>query len=186
MKREIRVIGIDDVAFDKFKDKKARVIGVIYRGGSFMDGILSTTVNVDGSDSTARIGRMIGRSKFLPQLQCIFLDGIAVAGFNVIDIHGLNRQTGLPVIVVMRDYPDLEKIFNVLKRLKMGRKIKLLEKAGRIYAHKKIHFQAAGISPGEARELLSLTSTHSYIPEPIRAAHLIGQGLALGESKGRA
>ncbi len=186
MKKEIRVLGIDDVSFDKFRDKKTRVIGIIYRGGQFMDGVLCTVVAVDGSDSTSRIINMVNRCKFLPQLQCILLDGIAVAGFNVIDVVKLSSRTGLPVIVVMRDYPDIDKMIRALKKLGMERKIKLIEKAGLVHKHGRIHFQAIGMDLKTARDILSVTSTHSYVPEPIRVAHLIGQGLAYGESKGRA
>jgi len=33
MKKQIRIIGIDDASFDKFKDKKVLVLGTICRGG---------------------------------------------------------------------------------------------------------------------------------------------------------
>jgi len=186
MKTARRVIGIDDVSFDKFMDKKTQVIGVIYRGGAFMDGVLSTHVQVDGSDSTQKIIGMINRCKFLPQLQCILLDGIAVGGFNVVDVQEINKKTGLPVIVVMRNYPDFEKIVKTLKKLDMKEKIALIEKAGPVIKHDKIHIQVVGINLETAKQIITICSTHSYVPEPIRVAHLIGQGLAYGESKGRA
>ena len=37
------------------------------------------------------------------------LDGITYGGFNVVDIEELYRETGLPVIVIMRSCPDFEK-----------------------------------------------------------------------------
>ena len=91
VKKEIRVIGIDDAPFDKFNDSKVLIVGVVMRGGSWIDGILSTKVDVDGIDSTNRIIEMINKCKFKPQLQCIFLNGIAVAGFNVIDVKELSN-----------------------------------------------------------------------------------------------
>ena len=46
MKKEIRVIGIDDSPFNKFvKGKQTLVIATIFRGGSWLDGILSRGVN---------------------------------------------------------------------------------------------------------------------------------------------
>src|SRR3989344_2798039 len=101
-KKEVRVIGIDDASFDKFKDRSVTVIGTIYRGGSFMDGALSTKVRIDGNNATDKIAAMINSCKFKPQLRCILLDGIAVGGFNVIDVKKLSKKTSLPVIVVMR------------------------------------------------------------------------------------
>jgi len=186
MKKEIRIIGIDDAPFDKFNDKEVLVVGTIFRGGNFIDGVLSTKAAVDGNDSTDKIAGMINKCKFRPQLKAIILDGIAVGGFNVIDIQQLSRKTKLAVIVVMRNYPDLKKIKDVLKKLKKKDKIELLKKAGKVHKAGKIHIQTAGISVEKAKEILKITCTHSYIPEPIRVAHLIASGVTDGESRGRA
>ncbi len=186
IKREIRVLGIDDAPFDKFKKGNTVVVGTMFRGGQFIDGVVSTKVRVDGNNSTAKIADMINRSKFKPQLQVIMLDGIAVGGFNVIDVQKLNKKTGLPVIVVMRDYPDLDKMKSVLKKIGKEKKIKLLEKAGKIHRFCHIHIQKIGISLENATKMIKVCTTHSYIPEPIRVAHLIGGGIISGESKGRA
>jgi hypothetical protein len=68
----------------------------------------------------------------------------------------------------------------------MSRKIALLDRAGPPLKCGKIFIQFAGISFEEASEIVKLTATHSYLPEPIRVAHLIGAGLVFGESKGNA
>ncbi len=49
-----------------------------------------------------------------------------------------------------------------------------------------VYIQAAGIGFREAESILKLSCTRSYIPEPVRAAHLIAAGITMGESKGRA
>lgn len=186
IKKQIRVIGIDDCSFDKFKDKETLIVGTFFRGGDFLDGVMSRKVKVDGNDSTNKIIEMINKSKFKPQLRCIFLDGIAVAGFNAVDVQKLSKKTNLPVIVVIRDYPDLEKIKKTLKKLKMQKKIKLIEKAGKIHQAGKIYVQLTNITLEKAEQILEICSTRSYIPEAIRVAHLIGAGISMGESKGRA
>ncbi len=186
LRNEIRVIGIDDASFDKFTDKQTLAIGVIFRGGNFLDGVVSIPVQVDGDDATEQLARMINRSKFKSQLRCILLDGIAVGGFNVIDIHELSEKTRLPVIVVMRDYPDFEKIFTALEKLGFGAKKAWMEKAGKPIRIGKVHVQLCGISLEKAKEILAITCTRADIPEPIRVAHLIGQGIKYGESRGRA
>ena len=185
-KKEIRVIGIDDSPFNKFKDKKILVVGVVMRGGSWIDGILSTKVEVDGNDSTKKLAGMINKCKFKPQLQCIFLDGIAVAGFNVIDVQELNKKTKLPVIVVIRRNPDIKKIKDTLIKINKKEKIKLIEKAGKVEKIDNIFVQLTGIDLEQARKILKVVCTRSLIPEPIRLAHLISSGVTVGESKGRA
>ena len=186
VKKEIRVIGIDDSPFNKFKDKKILVVGVVMRGGSWIDGILSTKVTVDGDDSTKHIINMINNCKFKPQLQCIFLDGIAVAGFNVIDVKELSKTTSLPVIVVIRRMPDIERIKRTLIKINKKQKIKLIEKAGNVVQIDEIFVQLTGINLEEAKKILKVVCTRSLIPEPIRLAHLIASGVTVGESKGRA
>ena len=50
LKKEIRVIGIDD-APHKFKGKgNVILIGTVFRGGSSLDGVLSTKASIDGNN----------------------------------------------------------------------------------------------------------------------------------------
>lgn len=186
VKKEIRIIGIDDSPFNKFIDSKILVVGIVMRGGSWIDGVLSTSVTVDGDDSTRNIIEMINKSKFKPQLQCIFLDGIAVAGFNIIDVQELNEQTKIPVVTIIRRRPDISKIKSTLVKISKKDKIKLIEKAGNVLHVGNIFVQLTGIEFEKARKILEIATTRSLIPEPIRLAHLIASGVVLGESRGRA
>lgn len=151
-----------------------------------MDGLVSCYVKKDGIDATDKLIEMINNTKFKPQLQYILLDGIAVAGFNIIDVKTLSKKTKLPVIVVIRDYPKFDEIISALKKLKMDYKIKLIEKAGKVEKIGKIYAQLINIELEEAESLFKILCTNSFIPEPIRVAHIIGSGLIKGESHGRA
>ena len=186
MKKETRVIGIDDGPFIKGSKKDVLVVGAIFRGGTLFDGLLSTKVKIDGENSTTKLVKMINESKFKPQLQCVFLDGIAVAGFNVIDVQKLNDETGLPIVVIIRRFPDYGKIKRALNIIKKISKFKLMEKAGPIHKIEKIYCQLIGINEKKARELLKITCTRSDIPEAIRVSHMIASGIVDGESRGRA
>ncbi len=186
VKSEARIIGIDDAPFDKFKDKTVLIVGTIFRGGDFIDGILSTKARVDGKDSTNRLIKLINECKFKPQLQLIMLKGIAVGGFNVIDVEKLSEQTKLPVIIVIRDYPDYQKIYDALHKIGQKDKIKLIEKLPKPAKINHIYVQHINISFDKAKEFVNLTCTRSYIPEPLRVAHLIASGIKEGESRGGA
>jgi endonuclease V-like protein UPF0215 family len=187
VKKEIRVIGIDDSPFEKFsKRKKTLIIGTIFRGGSWLDGVLSTQIIIDGNNSTSELIKMINKSKFKPQLQCILLDGIAFGGFNIIDIEKLNKKTKIPVVVVIRKKPDIENIKKVLVKINKKGKIKLIDKAGMPVRIGKIYVQFKGLELEDVKEILKVTCTRSLIPEPVRVAHLIAQGIYFGESKGKA
>lgn len=196
IKKQIRILGIDDCPFKK-GDKQTQIIGAVFRAGEYMDGLLSSKVSVDGFNSTDKIIQMIKKSRAKGQLRLIMLDGIALGGFNVVDINKLYRKTKLPVIVVIRHKPDFNAIKRALKHLsKPEQRFALMKKAGEIHEMKirhkglrkpgKIYFQFAGLTEKQARQALKLTIVHGLIPEPIRVAHLIATGIKLGESRGRA
>jgi len=107
-------------------------------------------------------------------------------GFNIIDIEKVFRKTNIPVIVVIRRMPNFTKIKTTLTQLNMAEKIKLIEKAGNVHKISRIYVQFCGIDLNDVKQILNLSCTHSYLPEPIRVAHLIGAGLYFGESKGKA
>jgi len=186
MKPEIRVIGLDDSPFKQHKKDNTLVIGTIFRGGNFLDGIISTKVSIDGNNSTDKLIKLINNTKFKPQLRCIMLDGIAFGGFNIIDIQKLHKKTKIPVMVIMRKQPNMKAIESALKKIKKYNKFKLIEKAGPPIKINNIYVQFKGITKKQAEEILKITCTHSYIPEPIRVSHIIAQGIYFGESKGNA
>ena len=186
MKKEIRLLGIDDAPFDKFKDRKTLLLGVFFRGGSSLDGVLSEIVEVDGTDSSDRIIRMVRKSRFYHQLRAIMMKGIAVGGFNLIDIEKVSKKTGVPVIVVMRRPPDRERIARVLEKLGKKRRIKLMERAGKIHRAGNVLIQFSGTTLANAREIVRISSTRGNIPEPVRVAHVMASGITLGHSRGRA
>jgi endonuclease V-like protein UPF0215 family len=191
LKPEIRILGFDD---GPFKEKKGRVpvIGVIYRGGSFLDGILRTDVKIDGIDATAKLVKLINSSRHKQQLKVIMLDGITFGGFNVVDVKELHEKTGLPIIVVNRKHPDLKKVQKALKKFRdFERRWQMIKNAGKIKSFQlkngaKVFYQCIGLSDEEAEEIIELSSTHAQIPEALRVAHLIATAIVKGESFGRA
>lgn len=185
MKSEIRVLGIDDSPHT-FKTKHVLVIGTFFRGGKILDGVLSTKIRKDGHDSTAKLIQMINISKFKPQIRAVLLDGIAMGGFNVIDIKKLNQKTGVPIIVVMRGYPNKKKMFSALRKKGWQKRIDLIKVAGKIEKINNIHIQVQGISFEQAKIIIKITTTHADIPEPLRIAHIIASGIVKGESRGSA
>ncbi len=185
IKQEARAIGIDDSPFTKGDKKRVLVLGVIYRGGNYLDGLLSCKVKIDGSEATEKIAEMINKSKFKPQLQMIFLKGIAVAGFNVIDVYKLSEKTKLPIIVILREYPDYKKIYAALRLIKQDEKIEVIKKIPKPLKIGKIYCQYINTTLSQTKEWLKITCIHSLIPEPIRVAHIISSGVVEGESKGR-
>jgi endonuclease V-like protein UPF0215 family len=193
VKPEIRIVGFDDAAFDfGSAGKSVPVVGVIYRGGSFIDGMLRTDVTIDGADATDRLAERINSTRHRQQLKVIMLDGITLGGFNVVDAKRLHEETSLPVIIVNRKMPDLKAVRKALERFPdSDSRWQAIRNAGKIKTYsfkngKNLYYQSIGLDDEEAEEILALSSTHGFVPEPLRVAHLIATAIVKGESAGRA
>jgi len=190
IKDEIRILGIDDSALI---GEKILIVGAFFRGGIWMDGVMSSYITRDGMDGTDSIISMVKSSKHFPQVRVIMLDGITYGGFNPIDIITLHKKTGIPVIVLMRKYPDFEMIAKALTNLPHGdERMAIFKRAGDIIKVftadilNPVYIQCSGIGIIDATQIVQSSSTRSNIPEPLRVAHLIATGVILGESRGKA
>jgi len=192
IKKEIRIVGFDDAPFIARSKGKVPVIGVIFRGGDFLDGVLKTDIEIDGMDATDILIKILNHSKHKEQLRVIMLNGITIGGFNMINILKLYEDTGLPVIAVNRRMPNLKNIKTALKNFEdFEERWKYVEAAGKIHKvmiekNKNIYYQFKGLKQTEAESIIRLSCTRSLIPEPLRVAHLIASALVKGESGGRA
>ena len=190
IKSEIRVLGVDDGIFVPHTKGTVDVVGVVYRGGYWLDGVMRTKVTVDGMDATEKIAAMIKKSPHYEELRVVILNGITFAGFNIVDINKLSKTVNLPVIAVTREKPDLEKIRRALENLpECERRWQAIESAGKIIevqtrnTEEPVYMQIAGISQEDAEKILKSTSTRSNIPEALRVAHIIASGLTRSEEK---
>jgi hypothetical protein len=177
---------VDDGKFVPHSKSQVPVVGIIFRGGYWLDGVMSTLIAVDGFDATENISKMIINSPHYRQLRVIMLNGITLGGFNVADIKALNAQTGLPVIAVTSKKPNLEEVHAALKNLPCSEeRWAAVMNAGELFSittrddQRKIYVETAGISKPIAEQVLRLTSTRSRIPEPLRVAHLVASGISL-------
>ena len=183
IKPEIRVLGVDDGKFAPQTEGDVIVVGVVFRGGCWLDGVMHTTITKDGFDATEKIASMINSSPHCKQLRLIMLNGITFAGFNVVNVRKLNFATNLPVIALTGDKPDLQSIHDALNNLtKTEERWKTILEAGEIHEiasrGKKLYIALAGISFEDAQKIIELTATRSSFPEPLRVAHLIASGIA--------
>src|SRR3989338_8772357 len=74
-----------DGPFESKSKGKTVLIGVVFRGGSFMDGLLKSEIEIDGEDAEDTIVKITNKTKHKDQLRVIMLDGITFGGFNTVD-----------------------------------------------------------------------------------------------------
>jgi len=184
IKPEIRVLGVDDGTFTTHSGY-APIVGVVFRGGYWLDGVLSTRVKVDGFDATVRIASMLVESPHYRQVRVIMLDGVTFGGFNIVNIKELNALTKLPVIVVTRDKPDFAEIHQALKSLSMStERWAAVQDAGQVFevqtrnSGERVYMEICGLPESDARRIVQMTSTRSSVPEALRVAHLVASGVS--------
>jgi endonuclease V-like protein UPF0215 family len=190
IKPEIRVLGIDDGEFVPRTKGTVDVVGVVYRGGYWFEGVMRAEITIDGLDATEKIAAMIESSPYYRELRVVVLDGVTFAGFNVVDISKLSRRIELPVISVTRKKPDLEEIRSALKNLpEFEIRWRAMENAGKIFevetrkGENPVYMHIAGILREDAEKIMKKASTRSLIPEALRVAHIVASGLTRSREK---
>ncbi|MBD3882199.1 DUF99 family protein [Phormidium tenue FACHB-886] len=182
LNRTIRVIGFDDAPFVRRAADPVAVAGVICAGTRF-EGMLWGQVQADGWDATETLATMLLKSKFLPQLHLVLLDGISMAGFNIIDLPQLAATIARPCVAVMRRMPKMSAIEHALQRIAEPQKrLELMQKAGEIHAAPPFYFQVSGADPLVTAQVLQRVSDRGHVPEALRVAHLITSAVIKGES----
>jgi endonuclease V-like protein UPF0215 family len=190
MKTQYRTLGIDDAPF-KFRDRNVAVIGIVVRGNSYLEGVLKTKIMVDGRNATKKLSEMINNSRFKEQIKAVMIDGVALGGFNVVDIEKLYNDAGVPVITITRNKPDYDKMKNALKKHfnDWERRYRIITK-NKIFKirtkHKPVYVGLSGITMEKAEKIIRQTTVRGALPEPVRIAHLIATGVTTGESYGKA
>ena len=187
MKPITNVVGFDDAPFEHSHRGDVRIVGAVCCR-TRLDGVLSGRVRRDGVNSTDALIELVSGSKFREHIRAVLLQGIALAGFNVVDIRRLSDELGVPVVVTVRRQPRLAMVKDALFDRTPGaaRKWSLVESAGPLEKLGELWVQRIGLEREDAIALLRATTLHGNIPEPLRLAHLIAGGVTTGQSRGRA
>lgn len=189
MKEQVRVLGIDDSPFE-FGDSRSLVVGALVRAPNYLEAVMRTDVAVDGEDATDRLADMVLRSRYAEQVKLVIVDGIALAGFNVLDMDSFYVRTGIPVATVTRDEPDMAEIEAALRkhfddwerRLSLVRRLPLRPLDT---GHNPLHASVAGMEWEDLVQIVRSTTVRGAVPEPVRIAHLVAAAMVKGESRGR-
>ena len=189
MKSQVRVLGIDDSPFE-FGDSTALVVGALMRIPDYLESVMKTEVHVDGTDGTARVVEMVRKSRYRDQVKLMLIDGIALAGFNVLDIEEIHSSLEIPVLTITRDRPDFAKMRSALMRYfpDWKERYELLtrnELKEIPTEHKPIYASGLGLEWAQFEELVRQSTVRGAVPEALRVAHLIASAMIRGESYGR-
>lgn len=187
-KPEARLLGFDDGPFT-FDDETTPLVGVMTRGGGYVEAVVTGHVTVDGTDATGTVLDLLEGAGLLDTVQAVVFNGGAVAGFNVLDLAALHDRLGLPVAAVIRDRPDHEAVEAALVEHFDDAEDRLalltaqdLEPVA--LGQGTVHVRRVGGSLDELAGLLRVNTVRGRRPEPLRIAHLVATAMAEGRSRG--
>ena len=182
MKKGVRILALEDSPFSK-KGGKALIIGLVGRD-NIVEGMLSFGVDVDGSDSTEMILRSLRRSRFLKQVRVIALNGITLAGLNIVDVRRLSDELGVSIVAITRKKPHARMLSVAIGKrgLDVAGKRAMLKSLWSGIELKRtqgyyVQYLAGVETPSE--ELVRVSAGM------LRLAHIVASGLGRGESSGR-
>lgn len=180
MRKLAHVIAFDDMPFHRVHRGDVGIVGVVYAGARF-DGVVAGRVRRDGANAARVMTELIVRGRFAEHVGLILLQGIAVAGFNVVDVFALHRDTRLPVLVVADRAPDMDAIREaLLTRVRGGgRNWRIIERLGPMEKVEGVYVQRVGIAAEDAAAVVRRFAVNGRMPEPLRVAHLIASGVGV-------
>jgi uncharacterized protein len=185
VKSGARYIAIASGPIGNRKSRKTILIGIIFRG-NYIEGMLSGNVAIDGTDSTRQIIKMIADSRFHDQVRIVLLNGIAVAGLNIVKPKLLEKELRVKVVLLNRRRQNANELIKALKEFARIRKKDANERINIVSEYSKIKIL-------KTRDLFLQSSLEDHYLrnfaekafEALRIAHIIASGISKGESKGR-
>jgi len=178
VKGEIRILAIKDVPLND-PLRPLWVIGVIFRGGYWLDGMMRTQIPAEELDATPSLIEMIRSSPHYDQIRVIMLDNIVLGRRKIVDIDELYEKTGKPVILLMdrtpstrdlleRQYETAENDLATRVFEKIGKGVELnLEEGGQKF------MWSVGLSNHVAERIVERTTREEDTPEALRVAKLV-------------
>ncbi len=144
VKKEIRSLGLDTC-------NPRLTIGVIVRGGTYLDGVVSFPSS--RNDASRTLAKRIIESEYFPELRAI----MQYDPDDQLDSTVVERITKLPTIVISNDKPNDGRGYQCFQG-----------DLGRLWV--KTRLESATL-----KKILSVSWTTGKLPEPLRVAHFLAK-----------
>ncbi len=191
MKKNIRILGVDDAPFRRDRDDQTELVMTVMRMDFKIEGIIIRKIMLDGYDSTDAIIDILNHDMG-ESVNLVMTDGITFGGMNICDLDEVYEESQRPVISVTRREPDKEALISAIEKhhSEPQRGIDIIRRSRiekmEIGNRKSIYVNLKGIEISEARRIIEKTRKEGLMPEPVRISHLIGSAIKYGKSRGRA
>ncbi|MCS7103705.1 MAG: DUF99 family protein [Candidatus Korarchaeum sp.] len=177
LKGNVRVLAVDDTPFERGKDSKTFLIGLMFRG-FILEYAVRESVEVDGDDSTEALLRMVMDPKVKEEVRLVMTHGTTFAGLNVLDMLKFHKETGVPLIAVTSKMPTSE-IERAIESAGLREKLDLVRKNppySPLRTPKGLcYYSVIGLSSREAEKVILRYSLESKVPEQLRMVDIIAK-----------
>jgi endonuclease V-like protein UPF0215 family len=170
IKKETRILGLG-VPTGAFR--QIPVVGVVFRGSLWLDGVLSCRIPTDRPDSLTGLVQAIARSRQHSQIHTVILHGQDLSSKIRIDISDLSHKIALPVISISRRPIHWKERRAQTKRHTPKSKLDYFPVKT---AEGIVHVQVTGLSHEEVREVFAIGCAGGQrIPEALRVAEMVAK-----------
>ncbi len=180
MKRGTRALGVAEST----RDANSYLAGAVVRASRVVDGVVFGQCTVGSDDATDAVCGLVDRLD-REDIQSLLLAGIAPAWFNVIDLHTVADQTGLPTISVSFEAsPGLGDAIREAFEDPAVVEDRLATYRAQPDRHEvtvtdeTVYVRAVGIDPDDAAEVVRAYTPEGGRPEPLRVARLAARAHA--------
>jgi endonuclease V-like protein UPF0215 family len=173
IKKETRILGLG-VPTGAFK--QIPVVGVVFRGSLWLDGVISCKVPTDRPDGLTGLVQAIVRSRQHSQIRTVVLHGQDLSSRTRIDISDLSHKIDVPVISISRRPIHWNKRRPQTKRHTPKLKLDYFP----VKTEEGIlHVQVSGLSHEEVRQVFAVgCASGQRIPEALRVAEIVAKQAA--------
>ena len=181
-KKAFRALGISE-SFVKGVSKESVLAGVVMRADKAIDGFVFSSATVGGMDATGKTIEM-HRTLERNDINLLILNGCVISWYNVIDLHKVAEETGLPLIcVTYEESAGLEKYFTELFPEDWENRVKIYHKNKartpiKLDTGYTVYARFLDMTLEQAKGILNKFTSHGAVPEPLRVARLLARSIA--------
>ena len=177
MKAGVRALAVAE----SFEGDRSTLAGVVVRADRVVDGFGFADCTVGGTDATAAIGSLV-ETICREDVRYVLLGGLALAWYNVVDLHRLAERVDRPVISVT--FEESEGLERPLREEFSGDDLHTRLETYRVQPRRhrvrvndhRVFIRAIGLDPEEAHEVVATFTPTGGRPEPLRVARLAARG----------
>ncbi|WP_115862502.1 endonuclease dU [Halorussus litoreus] len=173
MKPGVRALGVAE----SYRGDRSTLAGAVVRASRVADGFAYRTCTVGGLDATDAIVDLF-HSLDREDVSYVFVAGVALAWYNVVDLHRVHAETDRPVISV-----TFEESSGLLAALESEFEGEALDRRREIYERQPardrlsindqtVFVRSVGLESGQARDAVRAFTPEGGRPEPLRVARL--------------